>query len=41
MSLAKLDKFLAKPVDSDKNTLTRHPILLTDSKGFMFYQDTD
>ena len=33
MSIAKLDRFLEKPLDEEKNTLTRHPILLTDSKG--------
>ena len=34
MSVAKLDSFLEKPLDAEKNAITRHPVLLTDSKGY-------
>ena len=34
MSEAKLDTFLEKPLDAEKNAITRHPVLLTDSKGY-------
>ena len=34
MSGDKLDRVLERPLDEEKNTLTRHPILLTDSKGY-------
>ena len=34
MSGDKLDRVLERPLDEEKNTLTKHPILLTDSKGY-------